>query len=167
MTDDATLLNRAEKKAYRLLSLRAHSEKELRTKLLDGGFEAPLVGGLIERLREKGYLDDRAFARQRARELAVNRLAGDRRISLDLRGRGISETLCREAIREVRGEVGEEEAVERLIRKKAKGEAVAGMDDRKKARLARSLAGKGFPAGLVYRALKKSEEEGVHDEDGE
>jgi regulatory protein len=167
VTEEGTLLDRAEKKAYRLLSLRSHSEKELRVKLLKGGFPAPVADDLIGRLREKGYLDDRAFARQRARDLAMNRLAGDRRISLDLRGRGISEALCREAIREVRGEIGEEEAVDRLIRKKAKGAAVAGMDDRRKARLARSLAGKGFPAGLIFRALKRSEEEGVDDEDGE
>jgi SOS response regulatory protein OraA/RecX len=41
------------------------------------------------------------------------------------------------------------------------------MDDREKARLARSLMGKGFPAGLIIRKLKEHKEEGVHGNDGE
>lgn len=166
MKDDAQLA-KAEKKAYRLLALRAHSEKELRAKLQAGGFAATEVGGAIERCRELGYLDDAAFARQRARELAVNRLLGNRRIALDLKGRGIPEALCREAIAEVRGEISEEEALGRLIRKKTKGAPVAALDERETARIARALMAKGFPAGLIMRELRKTQEEGFDDDDGE
>lgn len=166
MNDDP-LREKAEKKAYRLLALRAHSEKELREKLGKGGFAAPVVAGVIEKCQEFGYLNDEKFARARARELAVNRLAGNRRIALDLRERGISEELCRQAIAEVRTEISEEDAVERLFRKKAKGIAVACMDKREKARLARSLMGKGFPVGLIIRKFKGTGEEGVHGNDGE
>ena len=165
--NDEPLWKRAEKKAYRLLTFRAHSEKELRAKLREGGFTEPVVDGVIEKCRKLGYLNDENFARQRARELAVNRLAGNRRIALDLRERGISEELCRQVIAEVRAEISEEDAVERLFRKKTKGIALAGMDDREKTRLARSLMGKGFPAGLIIRKLKGTEEEGVHGNDGE
>ena len=101
---------KAEKKAFRLLALRAHSEKELRAKLHEGGFAEGVIAGVIEKCRELGYLNDGEFARQRARELAVNRLLGDRRIVLDLREKGIPEALSRQAIAEVRGEIGEEEA---------------------------------------------------------
>ena len=161
------LWEKAEKKAYRLLALRAHSEKELREKLRKGGFTAPIVAGVIEKCQEFGYLNDGNFARARARELAVNRLAGNRRIALDLIERGISEELCRQVISEVRAEISEEDAVERLFRKKAKGIAVAGMGDREKMRLARNAMGKGFPAGLIIRKLKGAGEEGVHGNDGE
>jgi len=41
------------------------------------------------------------------------------------------------------------------------------MDNRQKARLARSLMGKGFPAGLIFKKLKGSEGEEIHDDDGE
>ena len=139
----------------------------MREKLGKGGFTAQVIAGVIEKCREFGYLNDEKFARQRARELAVNRLAGNRRIALDLSERGISEELCRQAIADVRAEISEEDAVERLFRKKARGRAVAVMDDREKARLARSLMGKGFPAGLIFRKLKGIEEEGFHDDDGE
>jgi regulatory protein len=160
-------LGRAEGKAFRLLTLRAHSEKELRTKLHAGGFADEVVEQVVRRCRELGYLNDETFARQRARMLAVGRLAGDRRIALDLRERGIDAGLSARAIAEVRGELGEEEAAERLLRRKTRGRPVAALDNREKARLARGLMGKGFPTGLILRTLKKTEEEGFDGDDGE
>ena len=158
---------RAEGKAFRLLTLRAHSEKELRAKLHAGGFADAAVERAVGRCRELGYLNDAAFARQRARALAVGRLAGDRRIALDLRERGIDPELSARAIAEVRGELGEEEAARRLIRKRTGGRPVVALDDREKARVARGLMGKGFPAGLILKILKTTEEEGFHGDDGE
>lgn len=165
--NDEPLWKRAEKRAYRLLTLRAHSEKELQTKLRGGGFAEPVVDGVIEKCRALGYLNDGNYARQRARDLAVNRLAGDRRIAFDLRERGISEELSRQAIAEVRGELSEGEAIDRFLSKNIKGMAISVMGDREKARWVRRLMGKGFPTGLIFRKLNRTEEEGVHDDDGE
>ncbi len=158
---------RAERKAFRLLTLRAHSEKELSAKLQAGGFAAPVVEQVVQRCRDLGYLNDGAFARQRARVLAISRLEGDRRIALDLRERGIDEELCRRVIAEVREELDEKQAAERLLRKKIRGRPVAALTEREKARLARGLMGKGFPTGLILKTLKKTEEEGFHGDDGE
>jgi regulatory protein len=165
--DEDRELGRAEGKAFRLLTLRAHSEKELRAKLQAGGFSTTIVGEVLRRCRELGYLNDEAFAKQRARVLAISRLAGDRRIALDLRERGIDAGLAARVIAEVRGELGEEEAAKRLLRKKIRGRPVAALNDREKARLARGLMGKGFPTGLILKTLKKTEEEGFHGDDGE
>jgi regulatory protein len=166
MQDDP-LQGKAERKAYRLLTLRAHSEQELRTKLRQGVFPEPVIAAVIEKCRGLGYLNDGAFARGRARELAVNRLLGDRRIALDLREKGIPEELARQAIAEIRAEIGEDEAVDRLLRKKARGGTIGGRDDKETARIARSLLGKGFPTGLIFRKLKGLKEEQFHDDDGE
>jgi regulatory protein len=157
----------AEKKAFRLLTLRAHSEKELGAKLRERGFAEGVVAGVVEKCRGLGYLNDGNFARQRARELAVNRLMGDRRIALDLRERGIPEELTRQAIKEVRGELGEEEALGRLLAKRLKRTTLDATDEKEKARLMRGLLGKGFPAGLVFRKLRKAKEEEFHGDDGE
>jgi len=165
--DEEREYGRAEGKAFRLLTLRAHSEKELRAKLRAGGFADAVVERVIRRCRDLGYLNDEAFARQRARMLAVSRLAGDRRIAFDLRERGIDAGLSARLIAEIRGELGEEEAAKRLLRKKIRGRSVAALNDREKAGLARSLMGRGFPIGLVLKILKKTEEEGFHDDDGE
>jgi regulatory protein len=165
--DEDRELGRAEGKAFRLLTLRAHSEKELRAKLQAGGFSTTVVGEVLRRCRDLGYLNEEAFAKQRARVLAISRLAGDRRIALDLRERGIDAGLAARVIAEVRGELGEEEAAKRLLRKKIRGRPVAALNDREKARLARGLMGKGFPTGLILKTLKKTEEEGFHGDDGE
>jgi regulatory protein len=165
--DEDRELGRAEGKAFRLLTLRAHSEKELRAKLQAGGFSTTVVGEVLRRCRELGYLNDEAFAKQRARVLAISRLAGDRRIALDLRERGIDAGIAARVIAEVRGELGEEEAAKRLFRKKIRGRPVAALNDREKARLARGLMGKGFPTGLILKTLKKTEEEGFHGDEGE
>jgi len=166
MQDDP-LREKAEKKAFRLLTLRAHSEKELAAKLDERGFSEGVIAGVVQKCRELGYLNDREFARQRARELAVNRLLGDRRIVLDLREKGIPESLSRQAIGEVRAEIGEEKALEIVLRKRRRGTTPDAMDEKEKARLMRSLLGKGFPTGLIFRKLQKAEEEGFHDDDGE
>ncbi len=165
--DEERELARAEEKAFRLLALRAHSEKELREKLRAGGFAGDAVDRAVGRCRELGYLSDEAFARQRARTLAIDRLAGDRRIACDLRERGIEPELSIRVIAEVREELGEEEAARRLLRKRTGGRLVAEFDEREKARVARGLMGKGFPAGLIMKMLKTTEEDGFHGDDGE
>jgi regulatory protein len=165
--DGEHLREKAEKKAYRLLTLRAHSEQELRVKLRQGDFPEPVITGVLEKCRELGYLNDEAFAKQRAREFAVNRLLGNRRISLDLREKGIPEEISRQAIAEIREEIGEEEAIDRLLRKKARGETIAARDEKETVRIARSLLGKGFPTGLIFRKLKGLKEERFHGDDGE
>lgn len=166
MQDDP-LREKAEKKAFRLLTMRAHSEKELRAKLHTGGFAADVVAGVVGKCRELGYLNDGEFARQRARELAVNRLLGNRRIVLDLREKGIPEALSRQAIAEVRGEIDEGKAIEAILRRKGRAKGLDAMDEKEKARLMRSLLGKGFPTGLIFRKLQKAEEEEFHGDDGE
>ncbi len=166
MQDDP-LREKAEQKAFRLLALRAHSEKELSAKLRKRGFAEGVVAGVVEKCRQFGYLNDGDFARRRARELAVNRLMGDRRIILDLREKGIPEALTRQAIEEIRDEIGEDEAIDRLLRKRSKGMAPDARDEKEQARLMRNLLGKGFPTGLVFRKLQKAEEEGFHGDDGE
>ena len=164
---DADPRQKARQKAYRLLALRSHSEAELRAKLREGGFAEPVIDAALTRCRELGYLDDGKFARQRARELAANRLQGDRRIALDLRGKGIPEELCREAIAAAREEIPAEEALGRLLGRAAKEAADGPPDERSKGKILRRLMGKGFPPGLILKALKMTQEDGFHGDAGE
>jgi len=162
MADDP-VFEKARQKAFRLLSLRGRSVKELRSKLLEKGFGDPVVNRVIAGLRELGYLDDAAFAREWARSLAANRLYGNRRLETSLLEKGISSGLIREAIAGVRKEHPEREALEAVVRKKLKGRKPGDLDRRDKQRLARSLLGKGFPSGLIFDFLR-IQEEGSFDE---
>ena len=49
-------------KAIKLLSLREHTEKELRAKLDDKGFSGEDIDSTLERLKTEGYLSEERFA---------------------------------------------------------------------------------------------------------
>src|SRR5947207_1237759 len=49
--------------AWRLLSIRGRSREELRRRLLRKGLTESDVDAELDRLQERGYLDDEAFAR--------------------------------------------------------------------------------------------------------
>jgi regulatory protein len=144
MADDP-VFEKARQKAFRLLSLRGRSTKEIRSKLREQKYEEPVINRVIDRLLKDRYLDDAAFARDWARSLAENRLYGNRRIETSLIQKGISGGL------------------EAVIRKKLKDRKLGDLDRREKQRLARSLMGRGFPAGLVFEMLR-IKEEGLFDE---
>jgi regulatory protein len=162
MPKEASPQEKAKQRAFRLLAMRARSEKELRAKLKEKGFDESTVEEVAARLRELNYLDDESFARQWARNLAVNKLFGNRRIEASLEEKGISRPLIREVLTEAREELTERKAVILLIRKKLDG-SDRKIDDKEKRRLAQSLMGKGFPPGLIFEMLNRSKE-GLLDE---
>ncbi len=148
---------------YRLLAIRQLSEKEFRTKLNGKGFGGSVVEAVAARFRDLGYLDDAAFAKQRARSLAINRLWGNRRIEVTLRGKGLPRELIGEALTLAREEITEREAITQLLHNKGRGQGISPEDKREKRRLIQSLMGKGFPPGLIFEILSISGEEEVHD----
>ncbi|HRR41502.1 MAG TPA: regulatory protein RecX [Syntrophales bacterium] len=150
---------KAQQKALRLLSLRSRSKKEMESRLRDKGFDESIVGKVIDNLSGLRYLDDDAFAREWARSLAVNRLYGNRRIERSLGEKGIPRETIKRAIAGVREEFSEEEALATLLKKKLKSRPVAELDRKEKNRLARSLMGKGLPAGKIFEVLRNKEEE--------
>jgi regulatory protein len=157
----------AKQKAYRLLSLRPHSEKELEKKLWEKGFSAAVVKETLEKLRELKYLNDASFAGQWARNLAVNKLWGNKKIVLNLREKGVSAELINRAIEQVRREISEEEAVAFLIKKKASRKKLDILDLKEKKRIFQSLMGRGFPPGLILSKLGEAVEEEINAENGE
>ena len=129
----------------------------MRAKLKERGFDESTVEEVAARLRELNYLDDESFARQWARNLAVNKLFGNRRIEASLVEKGIPQPLIRQVVAEARAELSEQEAVILLIKKKLESGA-RNVDEKERRRLAQSLMGKGFPPGLVFDILNRSKE---------
>lgn len=89
---------KAEQKAFRLLSIRGRSIKELRSRLKEKGFEEPVAEEVIARLIELKYLDDESFASQWAQNLAVNRLYGNRRIEVSLSWGLPGHSICKSVV---------------------------------------------------------------------
>ncbi|MDO9530295.1 MAG: RecX family transcriptional regulator [Syntrophales bacterium] len=160
--EDPTL-EKAKQKAFRFLSVRGRSTKEIRSKLKERGFEESIVEKVIVRLLDLKYLDDESFAKQWARNLAVNRLYGNRRIEMSLLEKGIDRKFIEQSIAWVREEISEKEAINVLIEKKVKGKKVVELDEKEKRRLAQNLMGRGFHAGLIFEVLGRPEEEFTND----
>ncbi len=155
----------AKQKAYRLLALRPHSEKELEKKLRDKGFSEAVIKEALEKLHDLKYLNDASFAVQWARNLAVNKLWGNRKISAGLQEKGVAQRLIEDAIVSVRQELSESDAIAKLIRKKTAGKKTAPLDRKEKQRIFTSLMGRGFPPGLILNQLGKSVEDEINDDD--
>lgn len=163
MTGDDFLREKAKQKAFRLLAARARSEKEIRVKLKEKGFDEAIVEEVADRLRELKFLDDESFAVQWAWNLGVNKLFGNRRIALSLWEKGIPLPLIEKAIDEVRREISEADAIITWIRKRRTSRDLKEMGVREKRRLAGSLMGKGFPPDLIFYLLNQSKEDFVNE----
>jgi regulatory protein len=149
----------ASEKAYRLLSLRPHSERELERKLRDKGFPEAVVKDALEKLHDLKYLNDASFAIQWARNLAVNKLWGNRKIIASLQEKGVPDRLIDNAIAAARYELPEEKAIELLIKKNSAKKMTMQMDVKVKQRIFQRLMGRGFPPGLILHKLGKAVEE--------
>ena len=87
VTDDAVQV--AKTAAFNYLSYRDRTEHEMRDKLQEKEFSAPVIEEVIERLYELDYLDDTAYAERYARERFERKGYGPRRIRRELRRRGV------------------------------------------------------------------------------
>ena len=156
----------AKQKAYRLLSMRPHSEKELEKKLREKGFPAVVVKETLEKLHDLKYLNDASFAKGLARNLAINKLWGNRKIIASLKEKGIAAQLIDDTIAAARQEISEEEAIAILFKKKAAKKKPADFDVKEKHKIFQSLMGRGFPPGLILNKLGKAAEEEFNGENG-
>ena len=78
--------------AIQLLSRREHSCQELKQKLKNKGFNAPLIDKITEDLKQEGLLSDKRFAESYTR-WRINKGYGPVRISYELKQRGASEEI--------------------------------------------------------------------------
>ena len=159
MIQEDPLYEKAKAKALRLLSYRGRSKEELRSKLGEKGFDETVIRKVIDRFSELKYLDDEIFAQDWARHLALYRLWGDRKIAISLREKGIDGQTIDGAILFAREEIGQKEAIKRLIEKRMKKRSFETIDFKEKRRLAQNLLGRGFPPPLIFDVLGKVEED--------
>jgi regulatory protein len=129
--------------AVRLLTGRAHSELELRRKLLRRSCPPDDVDRALARARGLGYLDDAAFARGLTAQRSRSR--GPALIAAELAARGVDREVARAAV----GSVDRGELVAAARRLAARG-ANRSADQRA---IAGRLLRRGFPGDVVREAL--------------
>lgn len=151
-----------------ILSLKACSEFELNKKLCEKGYGKAEVLETIEKLKERGYLDDAAYAlalTRRAREEGK----GSARIKKELMQKGLSQELIESALAgdEDYDETGAARAIaEKMLSNLKYSDAEEAFDDEDSpspgrgsekekalAKLARRLASRGFSPHIIYTVI--------------
>ncbi len=97
--DDA--VTQAIERAIRLLARRPRSIQEIRRKLQDKDIPETVINAAIERLTERGYLDDREFARYWVENRQMFKPMGARALRYELRQKGISHTIIDQILAEM------------------------------------------------------------------
>lgn len=86
---DAADVAFTREKALELLSLREHGSGELRTKLLQKGYQKAAIAEVIDYLKEKNYLNDGRFADLYSQELIQRKKLGPAKLKEKLYQRGV------------------------------------------------------------------------------
>ena len=139
---------RARNSAMRLLARREHSRAELRGKLVSRGFENGSVEELIQGLEDQDLLSDERFAMSLIASRAETGY-GPKRIDLELRNRGVSEELAREALAKAEVDWGQQ-VTDQAVRKFGSDPAQTFPEW---ARRARYLERRGFSQDAIRLAI--------------
>lgn len=143
--------------ALKCLSGRAHSTGDLREKLRRRAERVEDIDGVLARLKESGYLDDRQFAES----FATSRLSGEKfgrtRVVHDLRQRRVAPALAQSTVERVYQEVDEVALIEDWIRRKYRSADREHLFEEEKdlAAAYRRLVRAGFRSGEILKVLKR------------
>ena len=103
-------------KALRLLTFRAHSEKELCDKLRIAGAKEEDIDKTLDFCKRYNFINDLQYAKCKARDLKNLKKYGKRRIEAELYSKGISSEDVSEAIAEL--DFDDSDVLKKLVEKK-------------------------------------------------
>lgn len=136
-----------------LLKFRLRSEKELAERLKKKKFAENIIQETIGFLKERGFLDDEAFARAWF-ESRLRRPLGLRRLERELETKGIDKEIIQQQIGEVKKGYSEEEIVRDLA--KARLKKLKDIEPQKaRVRIFGYLIRRGFSTDIIIDVLNQ------------
>ena len=87
-----------KQRAFRYLGRRLHSESELKTKLIQKGYEVKLINQGIKELKEKNYLDDSEFATVFVEEKFRSKMWSERKLKSELIKKGVKSVIISDVL---------------------------------------------------------------------
>jgi len=138
--------------AYRLLSYRDRSERELTDKLKWKGFSEETIQQTINHLSEKGFINDTALALSLRRIAEDARLLGNRGVRIFLHRRGIPEELIKDVFTD--NDTDEIIRANKVVSKKLKSIENYSAEEIKK-KMWRFLVRKGYSFDTINKILRQ------------
>jgi len=136
----------------KMLARRELSEHQVRQRLARKGHPHDAIDDAVTRLRAERALDDARVAEAIARTETGIRRRGRMRVQLQIQKAGIDKSTAKRAIDEVFESIDDGALVEAALNKRLRGRATI-EDDKEFQRLYRYLAGQGFEAEQIMKAL--------------
>ena len=152
MDQDAYTLKRAKQQAYRLLSYRSRTARELRDRLRQRGHSSAVVGAVLCELEAEGYLNDRKFMCDWARYRLQAKPLGRRRLAWEIQRRGVDQELLEDILNEIYAEFDEVTLAEQAARKRFRATDLPPCAQARQ-QLTRYLLGLGFEPDAIATAL--------------
>lgn len=151
---DKSEFEKGKQIAYRFLSYRPRSKKEVERKLKEKKISGENIVSIINLLEKNNYLNDREFTLNWIRYRMENRPLGRRSLEYELREKGIDSEIIKESLDEVYSvEFDEYEVAVKLAEKKISSFKKGIEDNVIKRRLFSYLQRKGFSYDLIERVL--------------
>ena len=143
--------------AARLLTGRALSVSEMRTRLKRRAAEAGDIDRVIARLRDAGYLSDPKLAQSVASWKRENEGVGQQRVMRDLLARRVAPGVAQKAAEAAYAGVDEVAMIEKFLARKYRGKDLGALlrEEKYLASAYRKLRVAGFSSGNSIRVLKR------------
>jgi len=138
--------------AFRILTRRDHTRKELRVKLRQKGFDRAAIERALARCRELGYLDDAKTATIIAGHLAESGY-GPLRVRQTLGQKGLDDALIEQALARCGDEETQVLSARRMLEKKASRLSREADPWKRRQKAYRYLAGRGFSSTVINMAI--------------
>ena len=137
-----------EQAAMRLLAQNEHTVRQLKTKLRKKDFDVKAIEVVLEDLQQRNLLSDERFAEQYL-QMRSRKGFGPVRIEQEMYEKGVSDSLI--AISMDNADINWQELMQQTLQKKY-GSGVS-LNYEERARRARFLEYRGFPASLIRKTL--------------
>jgi len=147
---------RVRENAFRYLARRAHSEKELRDKLLRKQYAEDVVCRVLEEMKAEGFVDDLDFARAFAGHRLSVKPVGARRLRSELWQKGVADKIVDQVVQEAYAEMNEEHYA-RLLLMRQRGRYKDLDELQRKKRLQDLLLRRGFGWETIHTVMEEED----------
>lgn len=147
--------NKADNYGLKLLSYRVRSEKEIKDKMLEKGYDKDIILYTIRNLKKNGYIDDRHFAYSFIKDKSNIKKYGKQRIKMELLQKGVEREIIDELFEELLDSSDEYERAIELAKKKLKASYSKDEKRAQYAKLGGYLQRRGYDMSTIKRVLEE------------
>jgi regulatory protein len=149
---DKEKFSQARNKAFKLLSYRERTIKEIEDRLRKKDFEEEIIKAVVDFLLEKDYLNEERFAEMWIRSRKKHHPRGRKLIYKELKNKGVNQKIINNALNQYLSNQEELEMAEYLKDKWLRRRTE---EDSSSYKLKNYLANKGFSYDLIYQVTDK------------